>query len=347
MKSWQVLFKEAPAGRNSSGAQGESTSDGDFDDAADDALVEEGEALLDGDDDEEEEETESEEEEEQSDEDQDDPDEEEEEEEQEEEEEELEEEEEEVKGFKFKDPKTGDFDFKRINQAVGGPELEKAFKEQTATITRTSQENKALKETLASPELKQAKDKAGFFDHLMATHPGIQQEVMRILNGGHAAQGGQAGGGFEIPGADPNDPVIPVLQQFGTALQAIQNRLQDGDRRTQKQERDAKFVEGLRGAKAKFKELTGVDPTHEQMLLVAKEMEESQHMNGARFVPDLFLDLIRKAERRKFLETRKVKKKLPKTGSTGRLPLKGKGKRSREEEQEDLWREHMGGGSDD
>jgi hypothetical protein len=344
MKSWQVLFKEAPAGRNSSGAQGESTSDQDFDDDADDALVEEGEALLDGDGDEEEE-AESEEEEEQSDEDQDDHDEEEEEQE-EEEEEELEEEEEEVKGFKFKDPKTGDFDFKRINQAVGGPELEKAFKEQTATITRTSQENKALKDQLASPELKQAQNKAGFFDHLMATHPGIQQEVMRILHGGNASQGGQAGGGFEIPGLDPKDPVAPVLQQLGSALQNIQNQLQDGKRQTEKQERDAKFVEGLKGARARFKELTGLDATEEQTLLIAKEMEGANYMNGARFVPDLFQDLILKAERRKLLESRKVKKKLPKTGGTGRIPSSGKGKRSWEDEQNDLWQEHMGGGKE-
>lgn len=338
MKSWQILFREAPAGRNSSGAQGESTSDGDFDDAADDALVEEGEAELAGDDDEEEEEAESEEEEEQSEEDQDDLDEEEE-----EDLEEVEDEEEEASaaGFKFKDPKTGDFDFKRINKAVGGPELEKAFKEQTATITRTSQENKTLRDQLASPELKTAKDKAGFLDHLVNSNPVIHKEVMRVLQGGSAGQE-PAGGGFEIPGLDPNDPVAPVLQQVMAGLSTIQNRLQDGDKQRQAQERDNQFVNGLRGARAKFKELTGSDPTEEQLLQVAQEMNRTNLPDGAAFVPNLFLDLIRKAERQKFLATRKVKKNLPKTGSTGRVPAKGKGKVSREEEFDSLWEEHMG-----
>lgn len=336
MKSWQVLFKEAPAGRNHGGAQGESTSDEDFDDAADDALVEEGEAELAGDD-EEEEEAESEEEEEQSDEDQDDLDEEEEED---EEEVEDEEEEESESGFKFKDPKTGDFDFKRINKAVGGPELEKAFKEQTATITRTSQENKALKEQLAGPELKMAKDKASFLDHLVNTNPVVHKEVKRALLGANAEQ--DQGGEAVLEGFDPKDPAVPVLQKVLAGLSAVQNRLQDGDKQRQAMERDERFKGGLREARAKFKELIGADPTEEQLLQVAKEMNDTGVNDGARFVPYLFLDLVRKAERQKFSATRKIKKGLPKTGSTGRLGG-GKTKLSREEERDALWDQHMNG----
>lgn len=330
MKSWQFHFKQCPA---EDGAQGASTGDEDFDDAADDALVEEGEAELEGDD-----EAESEDEDEQSDEDQDELDE--------EEEEDVDLEEEEApaaKGFKFKDPKTGDFDFKQINKAVGGPELERAFKEQTATITRTSQENKALKEQLAAPELRESSQKAGFFDHLMQTHPGIQQEVMRILHGGHAGQA-QPQGALEIPGLNPEDPLAPVVQELMANQRALQNRLQGEDRQRQVQEQERKFVDGLRGARAKFKELTGMEATEEQMLQVATEMKSANYLNGARFVPDLFIDLIRKAEQQKVLAARKVKKGLPRTGSNIRSPAATKTKRSREEDFDDLWNEHMNGG---
>lgn len=333
MKSWQILFRQQPAG---DGAQGGSTGDEDFDDAADDALVAEGEEELDSDDGEEEE-TESEEEEEQSDEDQDLLDE--------EEEEEVDSEEEEdaaPAGFKFKDPKTGDFDFKRINKVVGGPELEKAFKEQSATITRTFQENKELKEQLNSPELAERGNKAGFFDHLMQTHPGIREEVIRILHGDQAGQAQPQAGKLEIPGINPDDPLLPVVQELMTGYRTLQNRLQGEDQQRQAQEADRRFVEGLRGARAKFKELTGAEPTEEQLTLVAKEMKKTSFLNGARLVPDLFMDLVRKAERQKYLESRKAKKNLPKVGSTSRRAAPTKTRRSREEEFESLWEEHMG-----
>lgn len=333
MKLSVVPFKLSPL----SDAQGASTSEPeDFDDAADDALVAEGEEEL-GDEDHEE--AESEDEEEQSDEDQDDL----------EEEEEVESEEKEVAatGFKFKDPKTGDFDFKRINQAVGGPELEKAFKEQTATITRTSQENKALRAQVEGPDAKLRQSKAVFFDDLMARSPVVKKEVMRILNGGHPEQDPQAAGGFEIPGLNPEDPVAPVLQQLYSSQQAILARLQDSDRQRSQMEQEQKFVNGLRAARARFKELTGAEASDEQMQLIAEEMNNSGLLDGAKFVPSLFLDLIQKFEARKFLEKRKIKQALPKTGALSKRAPVAKGKRrSREDEFNDLWEKHMNGGDE-
>lgn len=343
MKTWQVLFKEDRAGRTSGGAQGESTSDtDDFDDAADDALVQEGEAELeDLDEEEEEPEAESEEEEEQSDEDQDDLDE--------EEEIDSEEEEESVSGFKFKNPKTGDFDFARINKAVGGPELEKAFKEQTATITRTSQENKALREQLEAPEMRERVQKGGFLDHLMANYPEVRDQVLQILHGGNPAQGQHQNraGAFEIPGLNPDDPLAPVVQQLHATVQNLQNRQEQENRQREANERNANFEKGLRQARSRFKELIGRDATEEELTLVAKEMEASRYLNGASFVPGLFIDEIRKAEARKVLEARKVKRGLPKTGSGGRKPAPAKARRSKEDEQDELWEQHMSGGDDD
>lgn len=342
MKSWQVLFKEGPIGRDSSGAQGGSTSDEDFDDDADAALVAEGEKLLSEDDEEndEEEDLDPDTESEQSQEDQDD---EEEEEEQEEDEQELEAPP--ASGFKFKDPKTGDFDFKRINKAVGGPELEKAFKEQTATITRTFQEKKALEEQLSSPALAESKNKAGFLDHLMATHPGIRQEVLKVLHGQPAGQNQAQPGALEIPGINPEDPLAPVVQQLYGTVQALQNRLQGDDAAREQREYDDRFVSGLRGARATFKELIGREANEEELKRVAVEMQKSRHLNGALFVNHLFGEEIRKAAVQKALAARKAKKNLPKTGVSGRRApeKKGKRKQSREETFNELWDEHVAG----
>lgn len=330
MNSWQVLFREDKAGKNSGGG----SADQDFNDAEDDALVEEGETLL-----EEEtadEESESGDEEEHSEEEQDDP----------EEEEEVESGEEEASGFRFKDPKTGNFDFKRINKAVGGPELEKAFKEQSATITRTSQENKALKDQLGSPGFVEGQKKAGFFDHLMATHPGIRAEVLKVLHGdSHAGQGQQNSGTLEIPGLAEGDPVGPVLQKLYGMVNALQNRQQEGVRQQQESEHRGNFVNGLRQAGARFKELVGREPTEDEMRLVASEMQDSGHLNGSRFVADLFYGEIQAAARKKFLDERKVKQKLPKTGHMGRRAPEKTKKKSREDAFRDDWDEHMGGES--
>ena len=341
MNTWQVLFKMDRAGE-SRGAQGGSTSDDDFDDAADDALVEEGEGGLDSEE-EEEPEAESEEEEEQSEEDQDP------EESEEEEEEEVESEEEEApaKGFKFKNPKTGDFDFERINKVVGGPELEKAFKEQTATITRTSQENKTLKEQLSSPELRGAQNKAGFLDRIMNgdEFPEVREQVLQILEG-RMAPGNRAPKALEIEGLNPNDPLAPVVQNLYATVQNLQQRQMQENRRAEEENEERQFVQGLRGAKTTFTELLGREPTQDELVLVAQEMRELRTLNGSKVIPSLFLEEIRKAEAQKILKVRKIKRGLPK-GPQGRRPQASTKKRPREDVQNELWEQHMNEGDDD
>lgn len=338
MKTWEVLFKQA---RNDDrGAQGVSTSDDDpIDDAADEALVAEGEAELEEEDPDEEEESEEESEEEHSEEEQDP------EEESEEEEVESEEEEEEAVGFKFKDPKSGDFDFKRINKVVGGPELEKAFKEQTATITRTSQENKALKQQLEAPELREKINRGAFLDRLMVENPVVKAEVFRAL-GLEAPAGGQRPAGLQIPGLNPEDPLAPLVQELVAKVQTFENRHSESIRERQDRERNDQFVQNLRQAGSKFKELVGREPTEDEMVLVGQKMADSGYMNGAELVPGMFFDLIRKAEYQRAIASRKVKRGMPKSGSQRRV-ISTKGKRSREAEQDDLWNEHMNDADDE
>lgn len=341
MKSWQILFKQAP--KNDDGGQGGSTADDDFDDAADDALVEEGEAELEeeeGDDD-----PESTDEEEQSDEDQDDPDEEEEE--SEEEEEVDEDETEKPSGFRFKDPKTGDFDFKRINKVVGGPELEKAFKEQTATITRTSQENATLKRQLGDPKLKERTQKGDFLDRMMVENPEVKKAVLQVLHGGSAGQGqGSSTEQDLFNGLDPNDPALPVLKQLVAKVQTFENQHSEARRQQQQREFESNFESGLRSAAESFQQLLGRAATNDELELIAKEMEETGVLKGERFVPSLFLEEIRKAERQRTIKARKVKRNLPKVPS-GRRIVPTKGKRSKEEEQDALWQKHIEEGGDD
>lgn len=344
MRPWQILFREA---KRESEAQGASTGfDDDFaNEAEDDALADEGEAEIEEEGDDTGEEPESEDDEEEESEEEEGFDDEEEE----GEKEELEEEEE-PQGFKFKDPKTGDFDFKRINKAVGGDELEKAFKEQNATITRNFQELKSYKDIGTPQDLTTFRNKAGFLDNLIDTDPVIQSRVIEILNGGGqnpSPYGGHNPQASQIPqGVDPNDPVWLALQPTLQSFQAIQNRLAMADRRERQAEQDRKFSQGLDGAKARFKELTKRDMTPEQVAKIEQEMRGSGYLNGANLVPALFQKEIHEVMSRKVVEKRVVKKNLPKSGSS-RRPAPTAKKRSKEEEREDLWNRHMGDGSED
>lgn len=340
MKPWQVLFKQSPRG---SSAQGGSTGEDDFnDEAADDALAEEGEAELgeDGDG----EEPESEDEEEEQSEDQDDLDEEEEELEEEEFEEEAEE-----PSFKYKNEKTGDFDFKRINKVLGGGELESYIKEQNATITRSSQELKSYKELGAPPQELQARSRrAMFLDKMYEENPVIRGEVDRIL-GLSARDGGRASGGeIKLPdGVDPRDPLAQPLIQALQEVKSISNRLMNDDRAKQKDAQEQKFATALNEGQARFKELTGKALSPEQAQLLDQEMRQSGYANASRLIPGLFFEEIRAADAAKFQKQRMVKKNLPRNGSKGKSPAPGKAKRrSREEDNDRLWNEHMGNDAD-
>lgn len=335
MKSWQVLFRQA---KRDSGAQGGSTGEDDFnDEAADDALAEEGQAELDeeGND---EEVPESEDDADQSEEDQDG----EEEEEGEEEAEDLEEEPEE-RSFRFKNEKTGDFDFKRINKVLGGVELESYFKEQNATITRTSQELKSYKELGAAPqELKSRSSKAQFLDKMYDEDPGIRREVNRVL-GIADERGDTSGGEIKLPdGVDPKDPLAQPLIQALKQMQSISNRLQMDDQRKHRDTQEQKFATSLNEGRARFKELTGKALSPDQEALLNQEMRESGYANSSRLIPGLFFEEIRAAEAAKHQQKRLVKKNLPRNSSKGKSPAPGKAKkRSREAVHDELWNEHM------
>lgn len=326
-------------------SQGSGSTGMDFDDAADDALVAEGEAeLMDTSEDgepEPEDDLEA-----QSEDDEEDPSEDEEdqgeEEDEEGEEEENEEQPEEKKaaGFKFKDPKTGNFDWKRINAVLGDDTLEKAIREQNSTITKYSQRVKELEGVENSPQIVESRNKAGFFDHLMNTHPVIRQEVLKVL---HGEQAGQAAGNQQLPpGVDPNDPLAPIVLQLSQTVQSLQNRTQEEQRRQKQMELENRFVQGLHGARAKFKELVGKDASDEQIQLVAAEMQKTGVLEGARFVADLFYTEIQDSIRQRILrENAEKRKKLGPLGSGRKSPpSKGKSK-SKEADFDALWDEHI------
>jgi len=228
--------------------------------------------------------------------------------------------------------------------------LEKAFKEQNATITRTFQELKSYKDLADSPkEVLQRTHKASFLDKVMDTNPGIRAKITRILETGNfSVEDEEQAGGWQVPqGADPGDPLLNPLQQLHQTVYTIQNQLQMEQNRKAQEQRQMQFSEGLNGAKARFKEMTGgKEMTDEQAALVARDMREMGVLNGARFVPDLFWKEIQDAQNAKTLQKRSVKKNLPKVGASRRpAPSAKKRQAPREEVNDDLWAEHMG--SDD
>lgn len=340
---WQVFFRESP--KRDHDTQGASTGDDDFaNEDADNAAADEGEEELEDEDDSEEE-PDEEAEEDQSDEDQDP------EEEAEGEESEGDEavEDEPAAGFKYKDPKTGDFDFKRINKAVGGDELEKRFKEQDATITRTFQELKSFKDLGTSQDFVQRSNKAKFLDDLIDNDPVISQRVVQILSGQvKPGQGGNVPGQSQIPkGVNPEDPLWPVVQELLGFVETTKNR-QAVDARTQQQKQwDTQFSQGLDGAKARYKELTGLVMPPEKAVLLEQEMRQGGYLNGAQLVPGMFFADIQTAMSRKVISKRVAKRALPKAGISRRPAPATKKKRNRDDDRNDLWEKHMGSGFED
>lgn len=345
MKSWQIPFRMAP--KKDHDAQGESTGDDDFrNEAEDDRLAQEGEEEVD----EEEEEAEEEESEEESEEEQSEKDEDPEEEAEEETEGEEQEEEAPAEG-RFKDKKTGDFDFKRINKALGGDFLEKRIKEQDSTITKNFQELKSYKDFGTPEKVKEFTEKSKFLDNLVDSNPIVQAEVFKALNmplPAHlAARGNQAEKPKLPPGVHPDDPLAAVFLQQQQTIDSINNRFAMEERQQQQREGLAKIAAGVEGARAKFKELTGKTMSPEQAALVEQEMRTNGYLNGARFVPDLFFKEIMEAAQAKLVSKRVQKKKLPKTlGSRRPAPTRKKA-RHREDDREELWNSHMGNSTED
>lgn len=320
------------AASNSLDAQDfEGTGEEDFDEAADEAAVEDGEAELSGEGDPEADESEDSEDEQP-------------EEGQEESEEEDEEEapEEETAGFRYKDPSSGNFDWKKMNKVLGGDDLEKSFKESQATITRFAQENKELKE-VHLPQLQRRANVAQYFEQLVQTNPVIREAVLRDVNGGNAG-GGQGGQGQQDPfaGFNPNDPALPLLRQMHQQNQEVLQWRRAQEQQVQRQQFENNFLQGLKGAREQFKSLVGKEPSEDQLKLVAEEMRKTNMLNGAVFIPNLFLKEIQDAATAKLLATRKTKKNLPRATKSGRRAPQNTGKVSRRAAFEDEWNKHMG-----
>lgn len=243
------------------------------------------------------------EEEEQSDEDQDDS-----------EEEDEEEEQEEKPAFKFKDSKTGNFDWSKINQRLGGPELEKSFKESQKTITRFSQENKELKGQLEGTGQKAQLFEQ--FDQLVRRHPEVQAAIQKAITG-QAPRNPREEIIKAHPGLNPDDPVIPLLERQQQMIDQLLNQHQETIQQTQQAQRVENFRQGLLGAKGRFVELVGREPTEAELRSVAEKMRSSGHLNGQDWVPSLFVEEIRKGVKQQLEVSRKAKKSLPKSPKQG------------------------------
>ncbi len=233
-----------------------------------------------------------------------------------EEDEEEEELEERPSGFKFKDKKTGNFDWDRINKRLGGGELQKTFLESQKTITRVSQEKKGLEEKVQQyeaevPQLQQRAQYFDQFDYLFQTDPEVQKAVVSALQ---RQSGGTPGHGIQLPeGINPNDPLVPLLMETRQQLNYVLNQQRANEGRTrEQQERDAER-QGLTQARDRFSQLLGRLPTKEELGRVLKEMRTSGTRNGALLVPGLFVEEIQKNERRKLYKSRDEKRKLPKS----------------------------------
>lgn len=218
-------------------------------------------------------------------------------------------------GFKFKDKKSGNFDWDRINKRLGGSDLQKTFLESQKTITRVSQEKKGLEEKIGEyeaevPQLQQQAHLFRQFDHLIQTDPDVQRAVVAALQ----RQGGGNPGPGQLPeGVNPNDPLVPILMETQRALSAIQNQQRmEQSTREQNQVREMER-QGLTQARDRFQQLTGRLPTKEELGRVLQEMRKNRMPNGALLVPGLFVEEIQKSERRKLDKSREKKRNLPKT----------------------------------
>lgn len=209
---------------------------------------------------------------------------------------------------------SGKFDWKKIGAKLGkvGSELERSFSEAQKTTNRALREKSELENQL--------RQTAGFqqeaqlfrqFDHLVRTNPEVRAAIEKAMG---IAQQPEA---LNIPGVDPNDPVVPLIMRQQQMLQQLQNLHQERERREQQTARVNDFRQGLLGAKDRFAELIGRDPTREELEKVATVMRDRGFLDGGSLVPSLFIEEIRKAERAKLTESREKKKNLPKTPKSG------------------------------
>lgn len=250
---------------------------------------------------------------------------------------------------KLKDPKTGNFDWNKINKKVGSSELQKVFVESQKAITRFGQEKSAIEKEYA--EYKQSSQETAnnfqIFERLYDSNPKVRAAIDEAV-GVKSQQSQQGPQEFELPqGVDPNDPVIPVLRQQQQMIHQLNNHYQSQVRQQQQAAYQAQFYQGLDSAKQTFTQLVGRAPTEAEIQKVSQKMQQTRHLNGAEWVPGLFIEEIRKgAQKEKTQDHRdlkKLKRDLPKTAKKAVSPQKTvKERQTREDSFNEMWEKYYG-----
>jgi hypothetical protein len=233
----------------------------------------------------------------------------------------------------------GKFNWKNIGAKLGkvGTELERSFSEAQKTTNKALREKSELESRVRDSEgFKQEAQMFRQFDNLVRSNPEVRAAVEKALGVAQQAP-------LNIPGVDPNDPVVPLIMRQQQTLQQLQNLHLERERREQQQQRVNEFRQGLLGAKDRFKDLIGRDPSREELEKVASVMRDRGFLDGESLVPSLFLEEIRKSERDKLAGSREKKKNLPKSPKTG-VRQSGTSKGSSLSEAFDAaWNEHGAG----
>lgn len=238
-----------------------------------------------------------------------------------------------------KNQKTGNFDWKKINEKIGNGEVERAFKESQRTISRVSQENKQYREQVANlPSLQEKAEQFEWFDHLVRSNPALRSQIQAVLSGGKPEMEQQNHAQNQLPpGVHPEDPLAPLLMQQMQKLSLFEQRFQQEDQSRQQHQVQERFRQGLIEAKDRFKQLVGKEITEQQLRSVAQKMQSLRINNGADLVPSLFIADIQKATQQKFFASRQQKKNLPKTPNGVRSNTKTAKPKSVREAFDDAW----------
>ncbi len=181
-------------------------------------------------------------------------------------------------------------------------------------------------------------------DQQYRNNPAVREAINKALG---LTTGGQPAAPALPEGVNPRDPLAPLIQQLMQGQQQVltwQQQEQLRQQQTQQREQQrSQFLQGLQGARAAFVDKVKREPTESEMTSVANKMREAGYLNGADFVPSLFLKEIQEAATANLRASRNSKRNLPTNGSRGaRQPVETqkKAKWSLESFAED-WDEHM------
>lgn len=243
--------------------------------------------------------------------------------------------------------KSGNFDWKKINEKLGNGEVQKAFTESQRTISRYSQENKTLKEKVTGFDqtiapLKEKAEMYDWFDNVVRENPALRSQIQAIVAGTQPAAGAQSGQQMALPpGVNPEDPLAPLVIQLQQGYQQLAQQSQQAMAQQRQNQIQNTFRQGLVEAKAAFESTVGRKPTESELKLVAERMRQTNHLKGADWVPSLFLKEIQKREVAKLHESRKQKKALPKSLNSG-APSKTSKSKSEWEAFNEAWEKEYG-----